>query len=524
MTAPFPAPMKFGQDEPLRFEGEIIDLELIEGEIPADLEGLLTQAVPEYLYPPVTKTLFPMDMGAGGDGMVRAFRFGGGKVDFATKFVKTERFLAQRKAKRGLFGQYRNPYTDDPAAAGIERTTANTGINFHNGVLLAAKEDGLSYMVNALTLETIGKYDANGAITSKTLSAHVRMDPKTGEMLTFGYFADGIGSKTIRYYVVDKGGKVTHSAVFQAPEAFMVHDCGATDNYFLFPLMQFSTDVERIKQGGPFYVWEPDAPMIMGVIPRYGSGDQVKWLRGPNCVLTHTINTFEEDGLIKFDVLRVDGNCFGFIIPDLKGRGGLFGEAPTRLVRWTIDPNASDGRITEFKDYGPVRGEGAHIDDRWAGRRHRYIWLPELHQSTAAGGAKSPPPPPPPPQVGRWPGEVPAGGGQPRMGNEHGNSPTMFNAITRIDMETGERRQWFAGEGVNLQDPVFCPRSANAPEGDGYIVGIRNRHGVRGGELVILEAMNIEKGPICVINVPVPLKLGIHSAWLPGYRYGEIRA
>ena len=110
------------------------------------------------------------------------------------------------------------------------------------------------------------------------------------------------------------------------------------------------------------------------------------------------------------------------------------------------------------------------------------------------------------------------------MGNQHGNSPTMFNAITRIDMETGERRQWFAGEGVNLQDPVFCPRSANAPEGDGYIVGIRNRHGVRGGELVILEAMNIEKGPICVINVPVPLKLGIHSSWLPGYRYGEIRA
>jgi hypothetical protein len=150
MTAPFTAPMKFGQDEPLRFEGEIIDLELIEGEIPADLEGLLTQAVPEYLYPPVTKALFPMDMGAGGDGMVRAFRFGGGKVDFATKFVKTE------------------------------RTTANTGINFHNGVLLAAKEDGLSYMVDALTLETIGKYDANGAITSKTLSAHVRMDPKTG--------------------------------------------------------------------------------------------------------------------------------------------------------------------------------------------------------------------------------------------------------------------------------------------------------------------------------------------------------
>lgn len=525
MTAAFPAPMKFGQDEPLRFEGEIIDLEVIEGEIPADLEGLLTQAVPEYLYPPITDTLFPMDLGAGGDGMVRAFRFGEGRVDFATRFVRTERFEAQRKARKGLFGQYRNPFTDAPEAAGIDRTTANTGINFHNGVLLAAKEDGPSYMVNALTLETIGKYDANGEIDSKTMSAHVRMDPATGEMLTFGYFANGIGSRTIKYYVVDRAGKVTHKAEFEAPEPWMVHDCGATANYFLLPMMQYSTDVERIREGGPFYVWEPDGDMIVGVMPRYGSGDQVKWMRGPNCVLTHTINTFEEDGKIKFDVLRVDGNAFGFIIPDLAGRGDLFGAAPTRLVRWTIDPNSNEGAISEFRDYGKVRGEGAHIDDRYAGRRHRYIWLPELHESTGAGGTDMPPPMPPPlpPSPGKWPGEVPARGDMPRKGNEHGNAPTMFNAITFIDMDTGERRQWFAGEGVNLQDPVFCPRSADAPEGDGYIVGIRNRHGVRGGELVILEAMDIEKGPICVINVPVPLKLGIHSSWLPGFRYDEIR-
>ena len=38
-------------------------------------------------------------------------------------------FEAERAARRALFGAYRNPFTDDPPVAGIDRTTANTSVN-----------------------------------------------------------------------------------------------------------------------------------------------------------------------------------------------------------------------------------------------------------------------------------------------------------------------------------------------------------------------------------------------------------
>jgi hypothetical protein len=44
--------------------------------------------------------------------------------------------------RRALFGRYRNPFTDDPAVAGVDRTVANTTPIWHAGRLLMAKEDG----------------------------------------------------------------------------------------------------------------------------------------------------------------------------------------------------------------------------------------------------------------------------------------------------------------------------------------------------------------------------------------------
>ena len=41
MTRPFPAVMTQGIDEPSRFEGEVYDLEVTEGAIPAEIDGLL---------------------------------------------------------------------------------------------------------------------------------------------------------------------------------------------------------------------------------------------------------------------------------------------------------------------------------------------------------------------------------------------------------------------------------------------------------------------------------------------------
>jgi carotenoid cleavage dioxygenase len=81
-------------------------------------------------------------------------------------------------------------------------------------------------------------------------------------------------------------------------------------------------------------------------------------------------------------------------------------------------------------------------------------------------------------------------------------------------------RSWFAGDTSSTQEPVFAPRSASAPEGDGYVMGVVNRRAEHRSDLVILDAQRIDEGPVAVVKLPVRLKYGIHGNWVPS-RAGE---
>jgi carotenoid cleavage dioxygenase len=83
--------------------------------------------------------------GFNGDGHVSAFRFANGSVDFKSRYVKTERLMAERRARKRLWGVYRNHFTDDPSVANIDRGAANTHIYWHGGKMLVLKEDALPY-------------------------------------------------------------------------------------------------------------------------------------------------------------------------------------------------------------------------------------------------------------------------------------------------------------------------------------------------------------------------------------------
>ena len=120
-------PIYQGWGVPHRAESDIRDLEVIQGEIPAALEGTLYRCGPDRQYPPRTA----QDVFIDGEGMVHMFRIGGGRVDYRNRWVRTERFVLQEAARRSLFGRYRNRYTNDPSVAGKNMGTANTNVVFH---------------------------------------------------------------------------------------------------------------------------------------------------------------------------------------------------------------------------------------------------------------------------------------------------------------------------------------------------------------------------------------------------------
>jgi carotenoid cleavage dioxygenase-like enzyme len=161
--------------------------------------------------------------------LVSAFRFKNGSVDFKQRYVKTEKLVKEREARRALIGKYRNKYTD--AIEFQIRTTANTNIIYHNGILLACKEDGPPYAMDPDTLETIGAWDFHGQLQSATFTAHPKFDPVTREMVSFGYEAKGDGTPDVCYYVVDAKGKITQTVWLVSPVVGMIHDFAITENY-----------------------------------------------------------------------------------------------------------------------------------------------------------------------------------------------------------------------------------------------------------------------------------------------------
>src|SRR5260370_977206 len=243
----FPNTVEYtGLNSPIGEEYELKSL-AVEGRTPDEVEGIFFRAVPDPAFPPFTE-----DGGAvrSGDGMVSGLRIGRAKASFAIRYVQTERHQAEAAAGRALFGKYRNPFTDKPEAKGLDRTVSNTTPVWHAGRLLMTKEDGRPYRVDPRTLETIGRYDFGGKLKSATVTAHVRIDPQTGEMFAFGYEADGLASTKVAYFIVDKQGNLTREQWFDAPYCAMMHDFALTEHSALFRIYTTTCHAARVKAGG----------------------------------------------------------------------------------------------------------------------------------------------------------------------------------------------------------------------------------------------------------------------------------
>jgi len=155
-----------GFNGPCRLEADIVGLE-VDGIIPAEINGTFYRVQPDHRFPP----LFEEDIHFNGDGNISAIRIQNGHVDFKSRYVRTDRFVLETKARKNLFGKYRNPFTDSESAKGVIRTAADTNVIFWRGMLLAMKEDGPPYAMGPATLETIGRYDFDGQVQSPTFAA-----------------------------------------------------------------------------------------------------------------------------------------------------------------------------------------------------------------------------------------------------------------------------------------------------------------------------------------------------------------
>ncbi|KAM0331471.1 hypothetical protein ACHAQA_003147 [Verticillium albo-atrum] len=471
-----------GASRPFRADAEIEDVE-VEGEIPKELDGTFYRVMqdPYYerdYYLDGSKTI-PFD----GDGSISAFRVKDQKVSFIQKYIMTERLVAERKAGRSLFGMFLSPFSHHPCVRAVMDSTANTNVIIHAGKLLALCEHGPAYELDPNSLRTLGHAPFGFAIDpTKPFTAHPHVDPKTGDLVAYGYNLQGLGTPQIAAYIINKEGKVTTTRELEFQGGGIIHDCAITENYIVIMRMPFINDVKDIEKNGRHqWYYDAEEPAWFGVIPR-NKDEPVRWFKYKNCMCIHTGAAWEENGKIYFDSSVASHNAFSFL-PCRQGPNPPPSEIAVNYVKWCIDPHSTSDTIDDPEVQLNVPCEFPRIDERFLTTKSRFTFL-DCFKPDA------------------------------------GTSAQLYqglNALARLDYETGQVEYFVPGPDCLVQEPCFSPRHPDAEEGDGFLITMIDNMKLGRNEVIIQDTRDFQK-IVAKIVLPFRLRSAVHGNWVDASR------
>jgi carotenoid cleavage dioxygenase len=431
----------------------------VTGELPRDLAGLY-----------VRNSSNPRFEAKGryhwfdGDGMLHAVQIGAGRASYRNRWIRTKAFLAEEAAGEALWtGVTERPDFTNPR--GPLKDTANTDVVFHGGRLLALWWlGGEPYAIKVPSLETCGVETFGGKV--KTLTAHPKVDPVTGEMMVFDYKPF---PPYLSYGVISKAGVLEHWTTIDLPGPRLQHDMAITERFTILLDMSMMWDPELLAKGRTKVIFARDKPTRFGILPRRGDGAQIRWFEASACFMYHTINAWEEGDEVVVVGCRIDRPLAQEGESSVPSIGFL--RLEPRLHRWrfnlvtgAVKEEPLDDRLTEFP----------RMDNRLLGRRSRYSYNPRL----AA------------------------------------RATLQFDGVVKYDTDTGRSSTyafppgWFGGE------TTFAPRIGSRSEDDGYLLTFAAEEKTGASELYVLDAADVARGPVARLAIPQRVPTGYHTWWV----------
>lgn len=387
-----------------------------------------------------------------GDGMVHGVRLKGGRAEwYRNRFIRSR----DLEAKGG------------PSAVGGPRRgfgdTVNTNVLQIGERMMALVEASSFPVVLDGNLESVAYSDFGGGLTG-SFTAHPHQCPKTGEFHAICY--EATSQDTIRHVAMNGDGEVLRETEIAVRNGPSIHDCALTENYVVILDLPVTFSMQALLAGYRFpYRWNRDHQARVGLLPRGGTGEDVVWHEVDPAYVFHVGNSFEDaEGRVVIDLCAYetifDGDMPG---PYGKSRG---------LERWTVD--GAGGKV-ERRTIDPSDQEFPRPDERFFTQDYRYLWVMGL----------------------------------PEDGDLEFVAPMP---LYRHDLATGERVQRDFGEGRIPGEFVFVPRTADAPEGDGWVMGYVIDRNEGTSALEILDAMSLEL--VAAVHIPHLIPPGFHGNWI----------
>lgn len=478
---------------PVREERSAVDLP-VTGRIPDHLDGRYLRIGPNPVLDPGDDYHWFL-----GDGMVHGVRLADGQAKwYRNRYVRSAHVA-------DALGEPRVPGSGKPGDF-----ASNTNVLEHAGRTLALVESGPAPYELTAELDTVGPCDFGGTLAGPKqrggYTAHPHRDPSTGELHAVSY--NWLRGNRVNYSVLGVDGLLRRSVDVQVGGSPMMHDFALTAHYAVLLDLPVVFDtaiatstmprvmrrpaqvmlgrmvgknplpdamIDRIARGSATgggaaqsvlpYSWDASYPARIGLLPRAGGSDDVRWFEIDPCFIFHTLNAYEEGPAdaprsVVVDVIRHDR----MFATDLHGPD----EGPSMLTRFTLDLAAGTAREERFDRQSQ---EYPRMDERRTGARHRYGYTVGFEHATAGDG------------------------------------------VIKHDLSTGSSAVRRLGAGQEAGEFCFVPASDSSAEDDGVLMGyVLDRAGDR-SDLVLLDAQTLED--VARVHLPGRVPAGFHGNWAP---------
>lgn len=453
---------------PQHEEVDAENLEVIEGKIPDDIDGVYLRNTENQLHHPLGR-YHPFD----GDGMLHQISFANGKASYRNRFVRTRCFQAEQEAGQSLWGGL----ADRPGtslrpgfgAHGSLKDSSSTDVVVHAGKALSTfYQCGEAYQLDPETLEEIGVAPW-GPLDG--VSAHTKVDERTGELLFFNYTKQ---TPHMHYGVVGADNKLKHYVPITLPGARLPHDMAFSERFSILNDFPVFWDAELLKRDIHAVRLHEGLPSRFGVLPRFGNDRDVRWFEAAPTYVLHFLNAYEDGDELVLDGYFQENPMPGPLEGAPDGLSHLMAHVDehsfrSKLHRWRF--NLADGSTKEERLDDRVLEFGI-INQRVAGRKHRYIY-----STTSKPG---------------W---------------------FLFTGFVKHDLETGESVALPLSEGRYASEAPFAPRIGGRDEDDGYLVSFITDENNGTSECLLIDCKRFVEGPVARIRLPHKISSGTHACW-----------
>ncbi|KAL4335809.1 hypothetical protein GQ457_07G044720 [Hibiscus cannabinus] len=347
-------------------------------------------------------------------------------------------------------------------------------------------------------------------VINRPFTAHPKRAPGTGELVTMGIAAT---KPFVEMGVISADGKeLLHKLDLKLDRCPLCHELGVTERcirYNVFLDFPVTVDINRLIHGGQLIKYESEGYARIGIMPRYGHADSIRWFKvKPNCTF-HIFHCFEDGDEVVVWGFRALASVIPGPEPGSKGVEWFpekFKPSPgkpmedaisedqllfPRPYEWRLNVRTRDVKERYLTGPNQFPMEFPMINGAFTGVKNKYGYtqIPWSFFHLVISG------------MGRF-------GGLAKLYFEERKGGNQVDGSIGVEYHMFEKNTYCSGA-------AFVPKEGGVEEDDGWIITFVHHQDTNISQVYIIDTKNFLNEPVARITLPCRVPDGFHGAFVP---------